>query len=129
MHRQTLQDPISKRMMRWGWSTLLGAHAFASLMTAGSGRTPAVFYGGARPGDIGGPLVKIKRLSRSYHRADYVFYQSGFCRDCAKKSLDEHQGPGSVRWRCALRTCGLYRTAAGCVRGKRWLKTRRYSNS
>ncbi len=66
MHRQTLQDPISKRMMRWGGSTLLGAHAFATLMTAGSGRTPAVFYGGARSGDIGGPLVKIKRLSHSF---------------------------------------------------------------
>lgn len=158
MHRQTLQDPISKRMMRWGWSTLLGAHAFASVMTAGSGRTPAVFYGGARSGDIGGPLVKIKRLSRSfpehlwrfntvyilsnaaylpatalelfrkkriptvhnqngvfypawftgdwrarnermarsYHMADYVFYQSGFCRDCAKRFLGERQGPGEV---------------------------------
>ncbi len=158
MQRQTLQDPVSKRAMRWGWSALLGLHAVASLAIAASGRSPAVFYGGARPGDIGGPLVKIKRLARgfpehlwrfnvvyvlsnapylpdsalrlyhargipivhnqngvfypawfdgdwrarnermarSYHLADFVFYQSEFCRDCATRFLGERDGPGEV---------------------------------
>ena len=73
MHRQGLQDPLSKRIMRWGWGTLLGAHAATSLATAGSGGAPALYYGGARSGDIGGPLVKIKRLSRSFPEHPWRF--------------------------------------------------------
>ena len=118
----------------------------------------AVYYGGARVGDVGGPLVKVKRLSEhfpdhplgfnlvyllsnapyvpalalrllkargipivvnqngvfypgwyagdwktpnrimseAFHSADYVFYQSEFCRRAAHKFLGVRAGPGEV---------------------------------
>lgn len=118
----------------------------------------AVHYGGARVGDVGGPLVKVKRLSEhfpdhplgfnlvyllsnapylpalalrllkargipivvnqngvfypgwyagdwktpnrimseAFHAADWVFYQSEFCRRAAEKFLGARTGPGEV---------------------------------
>jgi len=117
-----------------------------------------VFYGGARSGNIGGPLVKIKRLqlyfpqkfwkynlvyalsnvpqlsagalshlkrknvplvlnqngvfypgwygdgwremnsrmALAYHSADYVFWQSSFCKRAADLFLGEREGPGET---------------------------------
>lgn len=60
-----LRDPLSKRALRWGWSALLGGHAMLSAaMPSGDGIR--IFYGGARPGDVGGPLVKVKRLRAAF---------------------------------------------------------------
>ncbi len=118
----------------------------------------AVHYGGARQGDVGGPLVKVKRLSEhfpnhrlgynlvyllsnapylpkpalqllklrgipivlnqngvfypgwyagdwqtpnrimaeAFHAADWVFYQSEFCRRAAEKFLGVRRGPGEI---------------------------------
>lgn len=117
-----------------------------------------VWYGGARAGSIGGPLVKVKRLrkffpeywfgynlvytlsntpylsplalrllklhrvplvlnqngvfysawfdgdwkkkneqmARAYHAADYVLWQSQFCKDCADRFLGVRQGAGEI---------------------------------
>lgn len=157
MTNVVLRDPLLKRAMRWGWSAVLGGHALLSAATSG-GNAIRVFYGGARPGDVGGPLVKVKRLraafpeswwrytvvytlsntpylpdialrllqrrgvpivhnqngvfypawflgdwqgrnarmARTYHRADYVFYQSAFCRKSADRFLGERSGPGEI---------------------------------
>jgi glycosyltransferase involved in cell wall biosynthesis len=157
MTEVVLRDPLSKRALRWGWSALLGGHAVLSAATSG-GDGVRVFYGGARPGDVGGPLVKVKRLraafpeswwrysvvytlsntpylpdfalwllrrrgvpivhnqngvfypawfhgdwqgrnarmARTYHQADYVFYQSAFCRKSADRFLGERPGPGEI---------------------------------
>ncbi len=118
----------------------------------------SVFYGGARTGDVGGPLVKAKRLQQrfpearwgyslvyslsnapylppaafkwlksrgipivhnqngvfygawfagdwqaqnrrmavAYHAADWVFFQSEFCKLAAEKFLGERRGPGEI---------------------------------
>ncbi len=141
-------------------SAYRGAMAAHVLMTAGFSRagTPEVFYGGARSGNLGGPLVKVKRLqeffpqdrwrynlvyalsnapylpaialgwlanrkvpvvlnqngvfypgwyagnwqaqnrlmSSAYHSADYVFWQSEFCRRCADRFLGVRDGPGEI---------------------------------
>jgi len=60
-----LRDPLTKRVLRQGWSTALGIHALLSSATSG-GDGIRVFYGGARPGDVGGPLVKVKRLRAAF---------------------------------------------------------------
>tara|TARA_Y100001970_G_scaffold287892_1_gene413688 strand:- start:1232 stop:2320 length:1089 start_codon:yes stop_codon:yes gene_type:complete len=119
---------------------------------------PKVFYGGARKGDIGGPMVKIKKLSRNfkdsnttfniayltsnnsflnrrtldllkhkkipiilnqngvyypawyegnykeknhinsyyYKKADYVLYQSIFCKKASEKFLGKRTGAGEI---------------------------------
>lgn len=121
-------------------------------------RELSVYYGGARSGDVGGPLVKVTRLreyfpearwgynlvyllsnapylpgfalqllqrrgvpivhnqngvfyagwysgdwraqnrtmARSYHAADWVFYQSDFCRRAADRFLGARDKPGEV---------------------------------
>lgn len=121
-------------------------------------RDISVFFCGARQGDVGGPLVKVKRLREhfpearwgynvayslsnapylpdfalrllkarripiihnqngvfykawyagdweaqnrrmalAYHAADWVFYQSEFCRESANKFLGARNGPGEV---------------------------------
>ncbi len=61
-----LRDPLSKRALRWGWSAALGAHGVLSAATSGGSGDVRIFYGGARPGDVGGPLVKVKRLGAAF---------------------------------------------------------------
>jgi len=157
MAQVVLHDPLTKCALRWGWSVVLGGHAALSAATSG-GDGVRVFYAGARPGDLGGPMVKIKRLratfpeswwrysvvytlsntpylpdvaiwllrrrgvpivhnqdgvfypawfrgnwqtrnarmARTYHQANYVFYQSEFCRKSAAKFLGDREGPGEI---------------------------------
>ncbi len=152
------RDPLAKRAGRAVYTAALGAHSIASIPSSGHGTAPLVFYGGARAGDQGGPLVKIQRLrerfdqhlwryniayvlsgtpyfpnmafallkargipivhnqngvfysgwydgdwqhqnrrmARSFHGADHVFYQSEFCRKAAHRFLGTRAGPGEV---------------------------------
>jgi len=151
-------DPLAKRAGRVAYAAALGAHAIASVASSGGGAAPRLFYGGARAGDRGGPLVKIQRLSaqfgehlwryniayvlsnapylpdmalallkargipivhnqngvfysawyegdwkrqnrrmaRSFHSAEYVFYQSEFCRTAAHHFLGVREGSGEI---------------------------------
>ena len=155
MSRQT--DPLLKAVARKSYRAALGA---ASIVDMALPRQPdvAVYYGGARAGDIGGPLVKVKRLKQyfperrwgytlayvlsnapylpasalrrlkrrhipivhnqngvfypawfdgdfeaenarmavPYHLADYVFWQSAFCKRSADRFLGERSGPGEI---------------------------------
>lgn len=60
------RDPLVKRVGRIAYAGALGAHAIASIPCSGHGTAPLLFYGGARAGDQGGPLVKIQRLSARF---------------------------------------------------------------
>ncbi len=55
-------DSLARAALRSGYGAMLGVHAVASIPTSGGRGQPRVFYGGARMGDVGGPLVKVKRL-------------------------------------------------------------------
>ncbi len=55
-----------KKLLALGYATALGAHALASAFTSGGRGAPRVFYGGALAGDVGGPLVKVSRLTRYF---------------------------------------------------------------
>ncbi len=141
------------------WKSYLIFHIFfTSSLRRKKTITPKIFYGGVRKGDIGGPLVKIKRLnkffpekkffynsvylvsnspylnslslrklksknipiilnqngvffpgwygaewekmnlimSKAYLEADYVFWQSEFCKKSARKFLGLRKGPGEI---------------------------------
>jgi len=150
-------DPLLKRLVRAAYMQCCGV---AVLVAAKKQRQKAlaVWYGGARKGNIGGPLVKVKRLQEyfpevkygynllytlsntpylpawalailkrqripivqnqngvfypgwfagdwaaqnrrmglAYHAADWVFYQSNFCRLAADQFLGKRSGPGEV---------------------------------
>ena len=150
-------DPIAKRFLRQAYTVACGAQAVCNLLVPRRGNL-AVYYGGARGGDHGGPLVKVRRLqehfpevrwgydlvyllsnapylpgyalrilkrrgipvvhnqngvfyrawyagdweaqnrrmARSYHIADRVFYQSEFCRRAADRFLGARSGPGEI---------------------------------
>jgi glycosyltransferase involved in cell wall biosynthesis len=151
------QETVAKVAARSSYR--FGCGLMAVLGYARSHRTgAAVHYGGARIGDVGGPLVKIKRLSErfpnrnlgfnlvyllsnapyqpawslrtlkargvpivfnqngvfypgwyagdwrspnrtmaeGFHLADWVFFQSEFCRRAAHKFLGEREGPGEI---------------------------------
>lgn len=152
-----LDDPLSKKLLRQAYTAVCGAQVLCNLAVPRRAQL-AVNYGGARTGDAGGPLVKIKRLreyfpevrwgynlvyllsntpylpgvaldllkqrgiplvynqngvfykawyagdwaaqnrrmARSYHAADWVFYQSQFCRRAADRFLGERAGRGEV---------------------------------
>ncbi len=73
------RDPLLKSFLRAGWRGTLMAHALASTVTSG-GRNgaPRVFYGGARAGNVGGPLVKVKRL-REFFPEHHWRYNLVYC--------------------------------------------------
>jgi glycosyltransferase involved in cell wall biosynthesis len=52
-----------------------------------------VFYGAWYAGDWG---AQNRRMARSYHAADWVFYQSEFCRRAADRFLGPRTGPGEI---------------------------------
>jgi glycosyltransferase involved in cell wall biosynthesis len=55
-----------KDLARAGYCAALGAATVLNAPFVGGKGAPRVFYGGARAGDVGGPLVKIKRLSAHF---------------------------------------------------------------
>lgn len=152
-----LKDPWTKKLLRHAYTAVCGAQVLCNLAVPRREQL-AVYYGGARRGDFGGPLVKVKRLreyfpevrwgynlvyllsntpylpgmaldilkrrgipmvhnqngvfykawyagdwaaqnrrmARSYHAADWVFYQSEFCRQAADKFLGARAGRGEI---------------------------------
>jgi glycosyltransferase involved in cell wall biosynthesis len=154
MHRNY---PWTKILLRQAYTAICGTKVLCNLAVP-SRKELAVYYGGARRGDFGGPLVKVKRLreyfpevqwgynlvyllsntpylpgialdilkrrgipmvhnqngvfyrawyagdwaaqnrrmARSYHAADWVFYQSEFCRRAAEKFLGARTGGGEI---------------------------------
>lgn len=158
MNRDAQHDPLIKKALREAWCGLMLGHALASTPLSGGRGAPRVFYGGARSGNMGGPLVKVQRLkayfpehrwrynlvyalsnapylpspaldwlkarripmvlnqngvfypgwfagdwksynltmSKAYHRASYVFWQSEFCRRSANRFLGEREGDGEI---------------------------------
>lgn len=154
----TMKDLLLKRFLRVIWRFIQTFHVIVSSITAGRRGPIKIFYGGARSGNLGGPLVKVKRLqeffpqhlfgynivytlsntpylpplaldllrwrgipivlnqngvfysawyagdyqrqnilmAEAYHRADYVFWQSEFCRRSADKFLGCRKGEGEV---------------------------------
>lgn len=147
-----------KNLLRSAWRFASSAIVFLNVHNGLKERALKIYYGGARAGDIGGPLVKVKRLkehfperrfsfnivytlsntpylseqallhikrkqiplilnqnglfypgwydgdweknnfvmSKAYHLADHVFWQSEFCRRSANKFLGERRGPGEI---------------------------------
>jgi glycosyltransferase involved in cell wall biosynthesis len=143
-----------KNILRAGYRGLIGAATYAALTSRARDGKLAVFYGGARPGDFGGTLVKVRllqsrfpehwfgfsllyvlsngiyvpqvvldrvraagvpvvlnqngvfypgwyplgwerknaRMAKVHAAADYVFYQSEFCRHCAERFLGRRVG-------------------------------------
>jgi glycosyltransferase involved in cell wall biosynthesis len=52
-----------------------------------------VFYPGWFDGDW---EAENARMAAAYHRADHVFWQSRFCRDCADQFLGKREGAGEI---------------------------------
>lgn len=166
------KDSLAKRMLRRGYVFAQGALAVANYLVPRR-RQLAVYYGGARAGDVGGPLVKVSRLREYfpetrwgynivytlsnapylpafvfgvfkrggipvvhnqngvfyrgwyggdwqaqnrrmaivYHAADWVFYQSEFCRLAADRFLGPRMGPGEVLYNAV--DTNRFRPAAG----------------
>lgn len=62
-----------KPLLRWGYRAAMLLHVLATSVGPRGGVGPQVFYGGARSGNLGGPLVKVKRLQQFFpqHRYGY----------------------------------------------------------
>lgn len=63
------KDPVPKALARRAYRGLTAARTFAFATAARKDASARVFYGGARSGDNGGPLVKVKRLQRAFPQA------------------------------------------------------------
>lgn len=158
MTATTVREPVSRTIARSIYRTGIGLRCSLAVRRGPGGDQPRVFYAGGRAGDIGGPRVKLQRLTqafpehtnnfnlvyilsnaphlptfalnrlnrrrvpivhnqngvfyrawfdgdwrarnadmaRSYHRADYVFWQSAFCRHAADHFLGPRAGPGEI---------------------------------
>jgi len=62
-----------KAVVRTCYAVALGIGALATIPFSGARGAPRVYYGGALVGDVGGPLVKVRRLVEYFpeHRAKY----------------------------------------------------------
>lgn len=67
------REPPTRRASRAVYRAAVGLRSSLAAPLAGGGGPPRIFYGGARAGDIGGPLVKVKRLREHFpeHRWRY----------------------------------------------------------
>lgn len=152
-----LRDPIYKKTARQLYKIYCGFLVILNFFLKKKNNKVKVYYGGARQGNIGGPLVKVKRLqkyfpervfgfnvvyllsnapylpsfslkllknnipiihnqdgvfykswfdgnckkenkimSNQYHIADWVFYQSKFCKRISEKFLGKRKGKGEI---------------------------------
>lgn len=151
------KDPLLRTILRAGYRAACSTLVLANTLVPRRSEA-TVYYGGARVGDVGGPLVKVRRLNehfpeslgrfnlvyllsntpylsalalhvlklrkvpiaynqngvyyagwydgdwarenaqmaKAYHAADWVFYQSEFCRRAANRFLGERKGKGEV---------------------------------
>ncbi len=158
MSQSTYREHFGKSLLRSCWRGGLLVHTLFAPARIRRFPTPRIFYGGARSGNLGGPLVKVKRLqsyfpqhlwnynlayvlsnapylptaaldllrswrvpivlnqngvfypgwyaadwrrknqvmSQAYHRANFVFWQSEFCRRSADKFLGKRVGEGEI---------------------------------
>ncbi len=158
MKNSTQKEPFGKGLLRTFWRGVMLMHTIFASSQSKPAALPRVFYGGVRSGNVGGPLVKVKRLqayfpqhvwnynlayllsnapylssvamdwlrwrgvpivvnqngvfypgwfggewkrqneimAQAYHRADYVFWQSEFCRRSADHFLGKRMGKGEI---------------------------------
>ena len=69
-----LSEPTLKTWARDAWRRMLEGHAAIGLCRPRpKGDVPRLFYGGARPGDLGGPKVKLQRLISFFPEHLYNF--------------------------------------------------------
>ena len=76
------RDPLLKSLARKAYRLSQGVASAAGARRGRRGAEPRVFYGGARAGDRGGPLVKVQRLSAAFpeHRFGFnLFYSLSNC--------------------------------------------------
>ena len=60
------RDSAAKHLARAVWRAGLALHARISAPAVRRGDGPRVYYGGARAGDRGGPLVKVAKLAEAF---------------------------------------------------------------
>ncbi len=63
---QRRSDPFAKALARAGYRMATGLRARLFARAPRRGDAPCIFYGGARAGDGGGPLVKVQRLQAAF---------------------------------------------------------------
>jgi len=66
-------DPLPKAIARSGYRVLTDLRAGLFGRAGKPGDKPVVFYGGARSGDQGGPLVKVQRLQTAFPQTSGTF--------------------------------------------------------
>ncbi len=69
----TQQHSLAKALLRKGWRTAQFVHALLTASLPRSREVPRVFYGGARRGNLGGPLVKVKRLQQYFQPCPWTY--------------------------------------------------------
>lgn len=186
-----LKDPFVKKMLRQAYTAACGAQVLCNYAVPRHSAL-SVYYGGARRGDLGGPLVKVKRLreyfpevrwgfnlvyllsnapylpgyafdvlkhrsipivynqngvfykawyagdweaqnrrmARPYHAADWVFYQSEFCRRAADRFLGQRMGKGEILYNAVdtSRYTPAQKEEEGDPQGFRFLLTGKIGN-
>ncbi|WP_337996606.1 glycosyltransferase family 4 protein [Oleispirillum naphthae] len=73
MSTNARRDSLAKTALRSGWRAALLAQTLAATPFSGGGGEPRVFYGGARAGNVGGPLVKVKRLKEYFPERRWTY--------------------------------------------------------
>ena len=73
MRGDVFEDPSAKRLLRSAYRAALALHERLSAPTSGGGGSPRPYYGGARPGDHGGPRVKIRKLGEAFPESLWTY--------------------------------------------------------
>ena len=67
------KESFGKILLRACWQSIQTVIVLASTLTAGRQGSIRLFYGGARSGNLGGPQVKIKRLSAFFPQSRWLY--------------------------------------------------------
>ena len=96
-NKNRLSDPFKKRVLRGLYRSALGLHSLISIKHGGN--CPRVYYGGARQGNVGGPLVKVKRLRQFFpeeilkYNLVYLLSNTPYLPEFAVKRLNKRNIP------------------------------------
>ena len=71
--RKFIDNPSIKKIIKYIWEIYINFYVLLNIPFPISRKFPKIFYAGGRTGSIGGPLVKIEKLTKVFPDNKFKF--------------------------------------------------------